>query len=162
MPMSKNTGTPKINPDRPMASGARFSPNARSSDRVSTSAPPEASRIEPSSVPRPMIAATWPRMPPKPFSTNESEAFCAEPTSVSTGRPAASATSRPTTSSAMNGSTFHLMIMARSRAMLSADSVSSPPAVCCNQSITNGSGGVAGNGRAARRSARRRRARAPR
>ena len=58
--------------------------------------------------------AMWPRMPPKPVSSSESDAFVGVPTSSTTGMPAARATSRPTTSSAMNGSSLSLM-MANSR-----------------------------------------------
>lgn len=73
-----------------------------------------------------MIAAMCPRMEPKPFSSNESEAFCADPTSVSVGTPAASATRSATTISAMNGSTLNLMMSSNSTAMLTTARVSKP------------------------------------
>ena len=91
MPMSKNTGMPKIRPIRPIASGAPLRPNSFSSRVVSTSAPPERSRIAPSTVPRPMISAMCPRMPPKPVSSRESPALSGVPTSSVDGEPAASA-----------------------------------------------------------------------
>ena len=57
--------------------------------RRGTSAPPETSRIAPSIVPRPMMIATWPRMPPMPDSMTETASdFWTVPKSSVTERPA--------------------------------------------------------------------------
>lgn len=153
MPTSKNTGMPKMRPERPIANGARFSPNSRNNRPVSTSAPPDDSSTAPISVPRPMINAIWPRMPPKPISSNDVELFCAVPTIFETGSPAASATTSPATSNAMNGSVFNRMIMYNNNAMPTTANSSKPAVECCNQCTNvmpspgnaNGSNGRAGS-----------------
>lgn len=127
MPTSKKTGIPKIRPVRPMASGARFSPKRFSSRVLNTSAPPETSRIAPSIVPRPMMIATWPRMPPMPDSMTETAAdFCTVPKSSVTERPAPRPTAMETASRATNGCSLTLMIRKRRSAIPRTATVSRP------------------------------------
>ena len=71
----------EIRPSRPIAIGRAASRRTGHEPLVSTSAPPDRSRIAPSTVPRPMITAMCPRMPPKPVSSRESLALGAVPTS---------------------------------------------------------------------------------
>ncbi len=127
MPTSKKTGMPKTRPVRPIASGARFSPNRCSSREASTSAPPETSRTAPSMVPRPMMMATWPSVPPMPDSMSETASErCTVPKSSVTDSPAARPTAMETVSSARKGCNRILMIRKSSSAMPSAATVSSP------------------------------------
>ena len=135
MPMSKNTGIPKIRPSRPIAIGAPRSPNTPSSFFVKTSAPPDRSRIAPSTVPRPMMTAMCPRMLPKPVSSTESPLLIAVPTMSLTGSPAASASPRPARSSATNGSSFTLMIVNSRMATASPQSTNSPGVVVRSHSM---------------------------
>ncbi len=148
MPTSKKTGMPKISPVRPMASGSRFSPKRRSSRELNTSAPPETSRIAPSMVPRPMMMATCPRMPPIPVSIIETASdFWTVPKSSVTESPAARPTAMETVSSATNGCSRTLMIRTRSRAMPRAATVRSPavPGIrASSPPVWGGGGGVAG------------------
>ena len=106
MPMSKNTGMPRIRPVRPMASGAPLGPNSFSSRVVSTSAPPDRSMIAPSTVPSPMIGAMCPRMPPNPFSSSESAALMRGADQFGDRHAGDERDGHPTTISAMNGSSL--------------------------------------------------------
>ncbi len=152
MPTSKKTGMPKMRPVRPMASGARFSPNRLSRRAESASAPPDTSRIAPSIVPRPMMIATWPRMPPMPDSIIETEVDrWTVPKSSVTERPAERPTAMDTASSATNGCSLTLMIRTRSRTMPRAATVSRPAVPSMRRSRPPVWGGASGVGVAASR-----------
>jgi hypothetical protein len=103
---------PRSRPVRPSASGARFSPNSRSSLSAIFCAPPDTSSSLPSIAPRPTIGATWARTAPIPVS------ICG--TIFATGIPAASATPALTSSNDTNGSNRNRMISSSSSAIPTA------------------------------------------
>ncbi|CAM5461204.1 hypothetical protein STENM36S_01880 [Streptomyces tendae] len=145
MPTSKKTGMPKIRPVSPMASGARFSPKRPRSREASTCAPPLTSRIAPSMVPRPMMMATWPRMPPIPDSIVETASdFCTVPKSSVTERPASRPTAMETASSATKGCNRALMMRKSRSAMPMAATISRPAVPSIRVSSPPVWGGVSG------------------